>query len=275
MSTLDADLIPEAPPPAGADAVVAGARPATARLLGAALAAGLLAAFASGPAGEAVYGRYAPRLSATAGIPTPGEAAAATARYRAGVVAESSLAFGLLGGFLGLALGAAGGLAGRSPRSAGAAALLGGFLGAAVAVAAVQMAVPLGLRLQPPDGDDLVAAVLLQGAIAGLAGAAAGSAFGLGFDRRSLPRALVGGLVGAVAGVVAYQLLGALAFPLAETSKPVAASAPARLSAHLLVAAFTSAGAALGVAARPVEGRSLATPRPPRREPSAPGRGNK
>ena len=68
-------------------------------------------------------------------------------------------------------------------------------------------------------------------------GAAGGMAFGIGVGGRDrILRAAVGGLVGAALGAVAFELIGAVFFPMAETPKPVSESMVTRLLARLLVA---------------------------------------
>lgn len=237
MSSIEVETSPPAE--------VAPGGPSRPRFLAFALGAGLLAGLAAWGAGEACYGRFLPPPMKAAGIPTPAEAAASASGHRRGIIMEASIARGLLGGLLGAALGAAGGLARRSPRATAKAAALGAALGATAAVIAVRLTVPLAFRYQKPDGDDLLAAILLQGSIAAAIGAAAGLALAIGSGLRPASRAVVAGLAGAVVGLVLYQVVGALAFPLAATSDPVATTSPARLTYHLLVALLATVAAAL------------------------------
>jgi hypothetical protein len=61
-------------------------------------------------------------------------------------------------------------------------------------------------------------------------------------------RSAAGGLIGALVGTLAYELIGALAFPLARTTDAISISKSTRLIACLAV----SLGAILGaLAARP------------------------
>ena len=109
-----------------------------------------------------------------------------------------------------------------------------------------------------PDNEDLVLVFSIQGGIGAAIGAAAGAAFGLGLGGRNhLLRPLLGGLLGGIAGVVVYEMVGLLAFPLDETTRPISATWSTRLLARLAVAILASAGATMG-----------AWP-PPREEPRA------
>jgi hypothetical protein len=104
---------------------------------------------------------------------------------------------------------------------------------------------PIYFRFYDVDKDDLVLSLLIQGGICSAVGAAGGAALGVGVGGRSLTaRTLLGGLLGAVAGVAVYQLVGALAFPLDQTTRPISATWATRLFAHLAVATLTAAGAA-------------------------------
>jgi hypothetical protein len=134
------------------------------------------------------------------------------------------------------------------------AAIAGSILGGAAGGIIPRILVPVYFRAYNPDRDDLILAVLIQGGIWSVIGAAAGTAFGIGLcDRGSALRALLGGLLGAIAGMLVYEMVGALAFPLGGTSDPISASWLTRLFARLAATIFTSAGAALG-ALGPVTG---------------------
>jgi hypothetical protein len=80
-----------------------------------------------------------------------------------------------------------------------------------------------------------------------------GLAFGLGLgaNRRRLARAAIGGLIGAALGAAVFELLGAVAFPLANTPRPLALTWTARLVARLLVASLAAIGAAAMIASEP------------------------
>jgi len=159
------------------------------------------------------------------------------------------LAYGGLGMVLGLALGAAGGLARRSPRAAIAAGLTGLVLGGAVGAATTVLILPSyhATRAERTDenyNEDLVLALRTHGAIWLAVGAAAGLALGLGLGGgANVARALVGGILGAGLGTVIYEFGGAIGFPLAQTFRPMAPEAIPRLLAHLSVALCVAAGA--------------------------------
>ncbi|MDR3623181.1 MAG: hypothetical protein P4L85_27760 [Paludisphaera borealis] len=158
---------------------------------------------------------------------------------------------GIFGATLGLMLGLAGGLSRRSPRAAAVSALVGAAVGALCGLAAARGSLPLYRRLQYTVSNDLIASLAMHGPPFALAGAAGGLALGIALGGRSLlVRSTLGGALGALIGAVVFEFLGALVFPTSETGQPLAASAPARLLAPLIVAAFASLGA-LGAVAPP------------------------
>ena len=106
-----------------------------ARVWGLALAAGLIAGFASWLVGEAIQGRFQPGLLTTGGFPTVEQVKAHEAVRAAAVMLEATLAFAALGAALGLALGVAGGSARRSARAASIAGISGAILGAVAGAA--------------------------------------------------------------------------------------------------------------------------------------------
>ena len=103
-----------------------------------------------------------------------------------------------------------------------------------------------------PQDNSLTLALLVHGGIWAGIGAAAGLAFGLGLGGRSRwARAAFGGLVGMEQpAAMAYDVIGALVFPLDKTSQPVSATVVTRLLSQLAVAVFVAAGAALGASDR-------------------------
>jgi hypothetical protein len=150
---------------------------------------------------------------------------------------------------LGLARGAAGGIARHSTRTAIAAALAGLVLGAAGGAGATALILPAhhAARAKAHDEDitnDLALALRTHGAIFLAIGAAAGFALGLGLGGRTpLAPAVIGGIAGAALAAVVYELGGALIFPTTETFRPVAPAPAPRLLAQHSVARFVSAGA--------------------------------
>jgi hypothetical protein len=166
---------------------------------------------------------------------------------------NAALAFGALGGLLGLALGAAGGLACRSLRAAGWAGLTGLVLGAAAGVGLAMLVGPwvfkLSTRPDLPawlDPEGMILPMLIHGAIWCAIGAAGGLALavGLGLGPRAMGRAMLGGLLGAALATVIYEVAGAQFFPLAQTTNLIATSSWARLLARLLVTVLVAFGAA-------------------------------
>ncbi len=248
MLDAEADPSPEAVPtdasPPDRESQ-AGGQPPSIRVWALCLAAGLIAGLASWVVGEVLHERVQPPPLITTGVPSVEDEQAYALEVKAATTLEASLAFGSLGAALGLALGAAGGAARRSVRAASTAAAFGAVLGAAVGAAMPRLLLPIYFRFYAPNRDDLILAILIQAGICSLIGAFGGVAFGVGLgDRGRVARAIVGGLLGAIAGVLVYEMAGALAFPLDETTKPISASWGSRLLARLSVAVLTSAGAA-------------------------------
>ena len=101
-------------------------------------------------------------------------------------------------------------------------------------------------RNDDPSSTDLIMPLLIHGGLWCGLGAAAGLAYGLGrggLKPRPLLEGALGGLIGAAIGTVFYELVGAMAFPLAKTTSPFSATASTRLLARLSVAVFTALGA--------------------------------
>lgn len=268
MSPMQADLSPEPDPPddsppvgelsvGPADAGPADRRPPpSGRVWALTLAFGLVAGFASWLVGESWHDRFDRPLRNTGGIPTAEETNAAAIGRMAGVTQEATLAFGSLGAALGLALGLAGGSARRSARAALIAASFGTALGATAGAVMPRLLLPIYFRVYEPDNDDLALAISIQSGICCVIGAVGGAALGVGLGGGALSvRTLLGGLLGAIAGVLVYQVVGALAFPLDQTTKPLSATWATRLLACLTVTAFASAGAAVGVGGLPLAAR--------------------
>ena len=215
-----------------------------------ALAAGLLAGVATWLAGETDLLQVAPEkvMVQTMGGPTL-DTTAATIR-----VAEEKTAvrvFGVFGAAMGLALGLAGGLAGHSPRRAGIAAGVGLVVGGIVGALAPLVVLPIFDRAGGAGSDDMIPSMLMHAGVWIGVGAAGGLAFGIGLGgRRRVVASLIGGAVGAVIGAIAYEFVGAIAFPLAETASPISTTWESRLLARLLVATFVAVGIALAVSDR-------------------------
>jgi hypothetical protein len=219
-----------------------------------ALMAGSLAGLASWLIGEVLHPRFDRPAGAAAG---PASAERMRSRFSAEMNAqelEAILTFGSLGGILGLGLGLAGGAARGSARAALGAAIVGWLLGSAVGAGSTKAILRLYFRILDPDHNDLIVGIMTQAAIAAAVGAVGGAAFGIGLGHRNRGlQAVLGGLLGAIAGALLYEIVGALAFPLDGTSKPISATWGARLFARLAVTTLTAAGVASGVGAHAEE----------------------
>jgi hypothetical protein len=163
----------------------------------------------------------------------------------------AAVGFGVLGACLGSSLGIAGGLA-RRPASAVAPAaggLLGAVLGATLGAGTSLALVPPLLELYFGHKDvEILTGTFSHIVIWGPLGAAAGLAFAVGLgERRLIGRALVAGLAGALLGTIAFDLVGALAFPLDKTDALFALTWPTRLLARLMVSLGTAAALALSL----------------------------
>jgi hypothetical protein len=209
-----------------------------------ALVAGLAAGLAAWGLGEQLHEFFAPTLAqgdfdSKLYVPSPETKSWANVR-------NSTLAFGLLGGSLGLALGVAGGLAARSPRSAVKAGLVGLVLTSAVAVliSAVVLRFCHERRFSLPQ-DELYFAVPLHMLLWGPLGAGAGLAFGMGLGTKSQAlQGAIGGFLGALVGATVFDFAGAALFPMAETVRARSLTWDSRLLARLSVACLSSLGAA-------------------------------
>jgi hypothetical protein len=213
-----------------------------------ALIAGLIAGIASWLIGETFHGRFNPAAAAASGArPSAEMKARFVGEAQAAATLEATFAFGSLGAVLGVTLGLAGGFARRSARAAWIAPVAGSILGGAAGAGMSRALLPVYFRMFDPDQGDLILAILIQGGIWPVIGAAGGAAFGIGLgDRDRAVRALLGGLLGGLAGVLVYETLGAVVFPLEGTSHPLSATWGTRLFARLALTTFASVGAAWG-----------------------------
>jgi hypothetical protein len=215
-----------------------------------ALAAGVAAGLISWLVGEWTLEAFKPRLFKqqimlqTVIQPT-------NASQNAADLKNAILAHAILGSVMGLTLGVAGGLAGRSP-SRGMVAGLGGLAaGALVGGVAASALLPLFYRRNVPDLNDLMTPILLHGGIWMAIGAVGGAAFAIGLGAvRWLPNAIVGACIGALLATIGFHLLGASLFPEAGSIDAMPSSALVRLIARLLVTLLIAAGAAWGVQGR-------------------------
>ena len=212
--------------------------------------AALMAAALSWMAGEAAIGRFAPDplLNPDLGVMGGG---ASSEDIRRGLVLEATLTYAVQGAVLGLLLGLAGAVSGGSTRSAavgaGAGLVLGGLVGAGAAFGLSSVY----LENADPISNDLLLPLATHATLWGLIGGAGGLALGLGSGGGGgarVAKAAIGGIVGAAIGAAAYEVLGAILFPLARTSEPIAESAPARLFAHASTNILAALMAAMALA---------------------------
>jgi hypothetical protein len=117
-------------------------------------------------------------------------------------------------------------------------AVLGLVLGASVSLALLPLFISMRFDY---FNYDLIISMVMHGLIWGLLGAAAGLAFAVGLGEPSLRgRSLTAGLLGAMLGAIAFDLVGAVLLPMAETDQPISESWPTRLMARLLVTVGTA-----------------------------------
>lgn len=207
----------------------------------AAVAAGLVAWLV----GESPVMRVAPRQ---VGQTIFGQAFAAQTAdtIRAADVATAARMYGAFGGLLGLALGVVGGLASRSSRFTGMAMLTGTVLGTVAGSASSLIAVPLYHRFHESIPSDLIASMLVHGAVWGPIGASSALAFAIGLGRgcRAVCVVIAYGLLSALLATALYEVAGAVIFPTDETGEPISQSSTSRLFARLLVAICIGIGSA-------------------------------
>jgi hypothetical protein len=216
------------------------------RLLALAIIAGLIAGAAASLANEAVLKRYHNDLTP---LLTNAPDSEAIRKFKEARLHSSVLTFTTLGGFFGLTMGLAGGLARRSVFAGVRAAVPVGLLGAAAAAALAWLLVSVFFQRYDPQSGDLVLPLLTHGALWSTVGALGGLAFGLGLGQGRWKATVVGGLVGAAAATVVYEIVGALAFSSSKADMPVSATVTTRAMAQLLVAILSAVGAVLALSA--------------------------
>jgi hypothetical protein len=161
---------------------------------------------------------------------------------------NGALAFGALGGLLGLGLGVAGGLVRRSSGGVLLGAVVGLILGAAAGALPSVAVMPWQWRHRndDPSATLLLTPLLVHLGLWSAIGLGAGLAFGIGSGvskpSRYLETALAG-VVGAMLGTFVFEMVGAFLFPMARTVDPFSATSGTRLLARLCVAGFVGLGA--------------------------------
>ena len=108
-------------------------------------------------------------------------------------------------------------------------------------------------RNQDPSVLDLTRPLLYHLGLWLPIGLAGGLAFGLGrgVPRPQWPGLMVSGMIGAMVGTLLYEFTGAIAMPMDLTVDPIAATAQARLLAHLAVPVCIAASLAVGASRKP------------------------
>jgi hypothetical protein len=154
---------------------------------------------------------------------------------------NTSLALGILGGVLGLALGAGGGVSQRSPHAAAVGGLTGFLLGAAVGSAVPLQLVPLFYRYvcRPPNP---AFPLLMHSSLYAFVGGVGGLALVIGLrGPGGAARGMLGGALGAILGAIVYNVLHTIAFPLEWDLSAMPGHGLSRLLAHFCVAITTTA----------------------------------
>jgi hypothetical protein len=257
-ASADAELATPSPsPPPESKPTYASARPPGRRwilLLGLSLIAGAAAWLA----GERTM-EYA-RLSKAA-AENYRDSTALNAEMPRVIAINGALTFGTFGGLLGLALGLGGGLCRRSTTGAIVGALAGLILGAAAGALPALAVMPWHWRHRNDDPAtlELLTPLLKHMALWSAVGLAAGLAFGIGSSGRParLLEAALAGLLGAMLGTLAFEILGAVFFPLDHTADPFSSTSSTRLLAKLCVAGFVGLGVVRCLPSRLKDGAAL------------------
>jgi hypothetical protein len=216
-----------------------------------ALAAGVAAGLVSWRGGELVNGVFQPQLfdvtfpmGVTLNMPTA--KSKNVADYH-----NAILALTILGGVTGLALGFAGGLAGRSPTRGLIVGLGGLAVGGLVGALSSYALLPLFYHQLVPDVNDLLSPMMIHAGIWMAIGAVGGLAFAMGLGRwRRVLVAIGGACLGALGASVLFHLLSEVLFPDSGSTDAVASSSIVRLLAMLLVTLLVAVGAARGSQSR-------------------------
>jgi len=157
---------------------------------------------------------------------------------------DAMVSYGTLGALMGLGLGVAGGLIGRSGRRAGVAGTAGLVLGGLSGAGLSRWLVPI--YFDNLNANDMTYSLEVNGGIWGAVGAAAGLAFGLGLggSNRTL-RMAVAGLGGGLLAMALFVFVGSVFLPRAMVDRPVSLTPGSRLAARLLLALVVAAGTIL------------------------------
>jgi hypothetical protein len=213
------------------------------------VAAGVLAGIAAWLVGEAAHGAFEPELTYEASMRNT-----MIGQVHDSWVYASMVAYGALGGLVGLLFGLAGGVGRRSGASAVLGGLVGLVVGVGVAILMAWVLVPVFTKNYDPDTEDLLMPMAIHAGLWIAAGLGGGLGYGLGSGggSRRIGQAVVGGLVGALIGTALYEVVGAVAFPLEATVEPVSRGWGSRLAGRMLVAVGAAVGVAATIDARPI-----------------------
>ena len=211
------------------------------------LACGAAGGLVSWLAGELAFGAFRPQLFR---IQNMGISSLQPSResQRAADIKNAALAFAVLGGVTGLAMGLAGGLAVHAPTRSLKVGLLALGAGALVGALASLGLVPLFFREVVPDTNDLLTPILIHGGIWMAIGAVGGIAFAIGTEtsKKQFADAIAGACFGAVLATIFYHVLAAAVFPEAKSTVAVANTAIVRFLAMSLVPIMIAVGAGIG-----------------------------
>ena len=233
-------------PPPGASAGEREGHPDFWRWMTITVAAGLAAGVASWAVGEASYGAFKTPLSPVqvGPIVMMQETLPFT---KISDAKNATLAFAVMGGVLGLFLGAAGGVVRRAPSRSAFAGLAGLVLGGLSGTLSSWPLLALYYRQHVPDPNDLLFPLMVLGGIWSITGAAGGLAFGLGSGRpRHLFNAASGAFLGVLLATILYGVIGVIIFPDSNPTDPLAKSGALRFLARVLVSVSGAMGAAVG-----------------------------
>jgi len=160
-------------------------------------------------------------------------------------IRNSVLHYGILGVTLGMGLGLVGGATRRTLGSTLRSGLIGAVACGASAVLASFVLIPAYLSYYSHDQPNLFLPLLVHGGIWSAIGLSGGMAMalGMGGGRRCMSRSAAGGLAGAVLATIAYELIYAIAFPLARSELPIPGEPAIRLLAHMMVCLSIAVGA--------------------------------
>lgn len=220
-----------------------------------ALAAGLVAGLAGGGGGELAYHAVKPVIQlpsdfAKLGPYDKSNAIAVASRNGSArsELANTAIAYGVLGGVLGSALGLAGGIARGSVRVGLAAAVVGLLAGATAGAGMSVVLTPVFYQLLNPETNPMVAPFVTHAGIFAAIGLAGGFALGMGRGgQRAVAVAAFGGFLGALVGATLFEAGNALAYPLVRVLEPIPGERLSRLAAHFAVALFAASGAVIAL----------------------------